>query len=124
MMCPKCYAPFIDGIEYCSDCGTKLTEDFEIPEEKTESDGIDESYLYEEPVFLTHIADSLEVERVVAMLGAYGIPVLVKRPNYKPMLRHNMVRSDMDLFVPRSLYEDASNLIKPVDETDNEDGYC
>ena len=121
MMCPKCFAPYVEGIETCSDCGIKLVNDFEInKEKKEESDFVISEDT--EPVFLVHIIDGIEVERVVEMLESSNIPVLVKRPNVISQIIFQGVRSNADLYVPRAAINDALNIINyDVDDEVNED---
>ena len=121
MMCPKCFAPFIDGIEICSDCGTKLVPDFEIEAEKEEKEFGFIANENNEPEFLAHISDGMEVERVVEMLEAHNIPVLVKCPNVIGQLLFPGIRKNADLYVPRAAIPDAINLLSSEEEGDVEE---
>lgn len=66
-----------------------------------------------EPVFLTHCM-SLDMgdEMLVNLLEAYGIPCVRQYPNDGDFgrLMLGMSGPGVDIYVPRSMYEDAINL--------------
>lgn len=67
----------------------------------------------EEPVFLTHCMSlDMSDEMLVNLLGAYGIPALKQYPNDGDFGRLILGISGpgTDIYVPKSMYEDAVNL--------------
>lgn len=67
----------------------------------------------EEPVFLTHCMSlNMSDEMLVNLLGAYGIPALKQYPNDGDFGRLILGISGpgTDIYVPKSMYEDAVNL--------------
>ncbi len=73
--------------------------------------------------FLTHRMErNCEVELLEQMLRAYGIPVLTRHGDYGSLGKVVMGFSGegVDLFVPASLFSDAQELLKPVDDTESD----
>lgn len=67
----------------------------------------------EEPVFLTHcLSLDMSDEMLVNLLEAYGIPCLRQYPNDGDFgrLMLGMSGTGVDVYIPRSMYEDAVNL--------------
>ena len=68
----------------------------------------------EEPVFLEHLGGSeLDVEMEVNLLDAFGIPVVLQYPNNGDFgkLILGFSGTGVELYVPRSMLEDAQNII-------------
>lgn len=66
-----------------------------------------------EPVFLTHrMCLDMSDEMLVNMLEAYGIPCIRQYPNDGDFGRVvlGMSGTGVDIFVPKTMYEDAVNL--------------
>ena len=66
-----------------------------------------------EPVFMTHcIALNMEDEMISNLLEAYGIPCLKQYPNDGDFGRLilGMSGPGVDIYVPKTMYEDAVNL--------------
>ena len=66
-----------------------------------------------EPVFMTHcISLNMEDEMIANLLEAYGIPCLKQYPNDGDFGRLilGMSGPGVDIYVPRTMYEDAVNL--------------
>lgn len=76
-----------------------------------------------EPVFLTH-CDCLNIrdEMIVNLLEAYGIPCVRQYPNDGDFGRLILGTSGtgVDIYVPRSMYEDAVNLSEGSADYDQE----
>ena len=77
-----------------------------------------------EPVYLTHCVETqMELEITVNMLQAYGIPVVTKYSSDgsfgKVMI--GMSGSGCDLYVPKTMLEDAKNLISGEGEFEQQD---
>ncbi len=75
----------------------------------------------EEPAFLTNCSQiDMQSDMLRNMLGAYGIPSTARYPGDgafgKVMI--GMSGSGVDIFVPKSLLEDARELLKGVAEDD------
>ena len=67
-----------------------------------------------EPAFLEHLgANEMEVELELSLFRAYGIPVICRRPNDGDFGRLVLGFSGpgTDLFVPKTMLEDAMNIM-------------
>ena len=76
----------------------------------------------EEPVFLCHLqCNDLSDELLVNMLEAYGIPCIIKYPGDGEFGRviMGMSGAGTDLYVPKSMYEDAYDLYNREESEDD-----
>lgn len=77
---------------------------------------------FEEPVFLRHcMALDMDDELLTSMLGAYGIPCVKQYPNDGQFgkLILGMSGTGVDIYVPRSMLEDALTLCEGVPDDEN-----
>lgn len=77
----------------------------------------------EEAVFLCHLSSSdMQDELLVSMLEAYGIPTVKKYPGDGAFGKVVLGISGLgtDLYVPKSLYNDAVILINQTEEENDE----
>jgi len=77
------------------------------------------------PAFLTHIGGGpLDMELTLGLLSAYGIPHVCEYPNNglfgKLIMGHPP--SGMEVYVPKTMLEDAQNLLN-ADIVEDEDEY-
>ena len=76
-----------------------------------------------EPVFLTHCMNlDMQDEMIVNLLDAYGIPCVRKYPNDGDFGRLvlGVSGTGVDIFVPITMYEDATALTEGSAEYDEE----
>ena len=77
----------------------------------------------EQSAFLTKLfGDEVQVDMTVEMLRAYGIPAVKRRSDHGTLGKVVLGFSGTGtaLYVPASMLEDAQNLLKPVENTEEE----
>lgn len=107
--CPFCQSEFIEGIEFCSDCGKPL-QPGPLPEQ-IEPPVVDEHFT----LFHTCSSD-FDAELLKQLLEQEGIPVLRKgrlRGSYSSMgTAYNLPGEDVYLFVPESKLPAANRILR------------
>jgi len=112
--CPKCKYEYEENIESCSDCGTKLVDQLE--KEPAEE--------YDNPAFLTNVADEIQASIIISKLSTYDVPVM---KNYKESGSFMAVYMGntifgIDLYVPSKLLSLAKEALEE-DPSDNNDEF-
>lgn len=104
--CPKCKSEYVDGYDFCEDCGTNLVESMPIE--------VDTNIEYDEEVLLTTVGSVIEADVIEAKLKSNGIPVFVKHQkagNYVYIFT-GMSSIGIEIYVPAKLINIAKELIK------------
>ena len=84
---------------------------------------LDEKGEPEEPVFIEHLSGGpMDMEMVINLLEAYGIPTLTQYPNNGEFanVMIGFPATGIDLYVPERFWQDALNLLSATVLEDDE----
>ncbi len=130
MQCPKCKIEYTAGESVCPNCGARLPESGKLlwgwsPVGKlADAWPRDENGEFVSPAFLTHcMSIDMQDEMLINMLSAFGIPAVRQYPNDGSFGRVvlGMSGSGTDIYVPRTLLEDALALVSGECEIEEEE---
>ena len=109
--CPKCKTEYNEGIEICTDCGEKLIQELEKPQQP------DNPWVDDHEAFLVSVNSGFSAAITEGSLKSAGIPYLRKGhggPGGFVRFDSNYSSLGEDFYVPSKLLERARQSLPPV----------